>query len=161
MTREIIGFTLVLLVLAIALLVARSVKGVRAKQESVLPLIQDPVAAGDWDSFYVATVFADKPLERIWAYGLGIRGRSTLAISNEGVSIHRVGERGFLIPTSGLESIGSAQATIDKGVERDGLTTVVWLHGDVRLQSVFRFTNPEVREGFTKALDKLIGAKLG
>jgi hypothetical protein len=161
MTREIIGFTLVMLVFVVAYLVLRSVRRSRSKQESLLPAILPAVTDGTFETFYVATVFAERPLDRIWAHGLGVRGKAKLGLSSEGVSVHRVGERGFFIPAASITELGSAQATIDKGVERDGLTTIVWNHGEVALQSVFRFINQKVREEFKSQLQNMIGAKLG
>jgi hypothetical protein len=161
MTREIIGFTLVMLVFVVAYLVFRSVRRLRSKQESMLPAILPAVTDGTFETFYVATVFAERPLDRIWAHGLGVRGKAKVGLSSEGVSVHRVGERGFLIPAASITELGSAQATIDKGVERDGLTTIVWNHGEIELQSVFRFINPKVREEFKSQLQNMIGAKLG
>lgn len=161
MSRELIGFTLVMLVFVVAVLVMLSVKRLRAKQESALPPIAAPVVAGVYETFYVATVFADRPLDRVWAYGLGVRGKAMVGLSESGVSIHRVGEAGFEIPTSAINELSSAQATIDKGVERDGLTTIVWSHGESELQSVLRFTNSKIREEFTTKLQAMIGAKLG
>jgi hypothetical protein len=161
MNREIIGFTLVMLVFVVAYLVLRSVRRLRSKQESLLPAILPAVTDGTFETFYVATVFAERPLDRIWAHGLGVRGKAKLGLSSEGVSVHRVGERGFLIPAASITELGSAQATIDKGVERDGLTTIVWNHGEVALQSVFRFINQKVREEFKSQLQNMIGAKLG
>ena len=161
MNREIIGFTLVMLVFVVAYLVLRSVRRLRSKQESLLPAILPAVTDGTFETFYVATVFTERPLDRIWAHGLGVRGKAKLGLSSEGVSVHRVGERGFLIPVASITELGSAQATIDKGVERDGLTTIVWNHGEVALQSVFRFINQKVREEFKSQLQNMIGAKLG
>lgn len=161
MTREIIGFTLVMLVFVVAYLVLRSVRRLRSKQESLLPAILPAVTDGTFETSYVATVFAERPLDRIWAHGLGVRGKAKLGLSSEGVSVHRVGERGFFIPAASITELGSAQATIDKGVERDGLTTIVWNHGEVALQSVFRFINQKVREEFKSQLQNMIGAKLG
>lgn len=161
MSRELIGFTLVMLVFLVAALVMLSVKRLRAKQELSLPTLFAPDAPGTFETFYVATVFADRPLDRVWAYGLGVRGKASVGLSAAGVSIHRIGETGFLIPTGTIRELSSAQATIDKGVERDGLTTIVWEHGSTELQSVLRFTNQKIRKEFTSQLQTMIGAKLG
>jgi hypothetical protein len=161
MTREVIGFTLVMLVFVVAYLVYSSVRRLRSNQESLLPSILPPASDGTFETFYVATVFADRPLDRVWAYGLGIRGKAKIGLSSQGVSVHRVGERGFLIPAPLITGLISTQATIDKGVERDGLTTILWTQGEIELQSVFRFTNPKVRANFSSQLQTMIGAKLG
>lgn len=161
MSREMIGFILVMLVFVVAALVVLSVKRLRQRQETELPAFLEAEDADGLNTLYVSTVYADRPLDRIWAYGVGIRGKARVSASETGVSINRVGERSILIPLESVIEVGRAQATIDKGVEKDGLTTIIWQHGNTKLQSVFRFTNLQARRGFESQLNQLIGAKLG
>lgn len=141
MTRELIGTLLILFVVAIALNIYRKVRIRRTVQESELP---EPAAAlsGEplFEGFYVATVFADQPLVRIWAYGLGGRGRVSVSLAEDGVVVERTGERGFLIPHSDIVSVKRAMATIDRAVEKAGLLQIQWRLGGQTLLTSFRVT---------------------
>lgn len=141
MSRELIGTALILMVLAISLNIYRKIRLRTAAQEAQFP---QPLAAqaGEviFSGFYVATVFVDKPLERVWAYGLGGRGKATVSVSKDGISIERVGEQGFLIPNVDLVGVGRAKATIDRAVERQGLIQIAWRLGGTELLSSFRVT---------------------
>jgi hypothetical protein len=79
-------------------------------------------------------------LERVWAYGLGIRGKADIQTSNEGLSIFRQGERDLLIPFSSIISLDRSSATIDRGVERDGLAQLRWMLGSTEIITSFRIT---------------------
>jgi hypothetical protein len=161
MIRETIGFLMLSLVAVIALVIWLSVRRRRAAQEK---LIAAPLAAttrGDLETFYVSTVFEAAPLDRIWAHGFAMRGRATLSVGSDGVSVHRTGERSFLIPARTITGIDAATATIDKGVERGGLSMIHWSLGDTKVASHFRFTNPDVRKEFENKVSQLIGAQVG
>ena len=93
MSRELIGGTLILLVIVIALYIYRSVRRRRARQESELPDYQSlAIEQVLFSCLYVATVFAERPLERVWAYGLGGRGRARVGLSGTHLVIERIGE---------------------------------------------------------------------
>ncbi len=139
MSRELIGTALILLVVIIALNIYRKVRLRRAAQEAELPQPASAVA-GDaiFSGFYVATVFADRPLERVWAFGLGSRGKATVSASENGLSVQRTGEQGFQIPLGDIVSVGRARATIDRAVEKHGLLQISWLLGETELLTSFR-----------------------
>ncbi|MCF8528447.1 MAG: hypothetical protein K9G13_00830 [Aquiluna sp.] len=161
MTRELIGFLMILLVLVVANLIWFSVLRRKKAQEKLLPAFQAPKQAQGLDALYVATVFADRLLDRVWAHGIGMRGKASLGIDETGISVHRKGEVSFLIPSSSLTETKSSQATIDKGVESDGLEVIAWLHNGIALETSLRFADPSVRQEFHKNLQKMIGATLG
>ncbi len=144
MSRELIGTALILLVVIIALNIYRKVRLRRAAQEAELPQPASAVA-GEliFSGFYVATVFADKPLERVWAFGLGSRGRATVSASESGLSVERIGEQGFQIPRSDIVAVGRARATIDRAVEKNGLIQIAWRLGGTELLSSFRVTEDQ------------------
>ncbi len=144
MSRELIGAALILMVLIIALNIYRKVRSRRAAQESELP--QPALAEGGkiiFSGFYVATVFAARPLERVWAFGLGSRGKATVSASANGISVERVGEQGFQIPRGDIVAVGRAGATIDRAVERNGLIQIAWQLGGTELLSSFRVTRDQ------------------
>jgi hypothetical protein len=144
MSRELIGTALILMVMISALNIYRKVRLTRAAQEAELPKPASAVAGEPiFSGFYVATVFADKPLERVWAFGLGSRGRATVSAAGNGLSVQRIGEQGFQIPRSDIVKVGRARATIDRAVEKDGLIQIGWRLGGTELLSSFRVTKDQ------------------
>ncbi len=161
MTRELIGFLMILMVLVIANLVWFSVIRKRREQEISLPSFLPPSKSAGLETLYVATVFTDRPLDRVWAHGLGVRGKASLGIDESGISVHRQGETSFLIPLKDVRESKRSSATIDKGVEGDGLEVISWAHNGIFLETSFRFPDPEVRQAFQIDFHKMIGATLG
>jgi len=144
MSRDLIGTALILMVLVIALNIYRKVRLRRAAQEAELPQPASAVAGEPiFSGFYVATVFANKPLERVWAFGLGSRGRATVSASENGLSVQRIGEQGFQIPRSDIVTVGRGRATIDRAVEKNGLIQIGWRLGGTELLSSFRVTQDQ------------------
>lgn len=144
LTREVIGATLIAAVLLIALFIFMRVQKRKISQESVL---EAPSQAQEgvrlFQCLYVATVFESSPLERVWAYGLGNRGKAEVAASDSGIGLLRQGERGFLIPYSSIVSIARQSATIDKGVEARGLVQIHWKLGEQELLTNLRITTDQ------------------
>ncbi|MEY4409654.1 MAG: hypothetical protein RLZ99_127 [Actinomycetota bacterium] len=161
MTRELIGFLMLTGVAVIALLIWRSTRKKRALQETFIAKPLPATGSGGFSALYVSTVFEHQPLDRIWAHGLAMRGNAELRVDDSGVSVVRTGEVGFLIPTQQLAGLEAASATIDKGVERDGLTAIFWKLGNTEVISHFRFTSPGARKDFEKEVSLLIGAQIG
>jgi hypothetical protein len=95
---------------------------------------------------YVATTFADRPLERVSAHGLGYPGNARVFVDKNGVQISRTGEKCFLISSSSLIGISRTSAVIDKAVEKDGLLSLRWKLGDSELESHLRFASSAVRD---------------
>lgn len=142
LTREVIGAALIALVFVIAIFIFFGVRKRKAKQEAFIPS-PDVVIPGSilFQCLYVATVFRDRPLERVWAYGLGNRGKAEVGVSDGGVNIHRIGERGFSIPFDKIDSLTREAATIDRGVEARGLMQIDWLLGSTELTTSFRIAS--------------------
>lgn len=161
MTREIIGFVAISLVAVIALTVWRSTKKKRLLQEQQIPSPLQAEVEGKFFALYASTVLEEAPLVRIWAHGLGMRGPSRIGIGTTGISVNRVGERSFLIPTLSINSIGRTSATIDKAVEKAGLTAIHWSLGNTLVVTHFRFPNPVERNEFEANVLQLIGEQIG
>ena len=161
MIRETIGFLMLSLVAVVVLVIWLSVRKRRAAQEKLITAPLDVTKPGDHETFYVSTVFEASPLDRVWAHGFAMRGRASLAVDSSGISVNRRGERGFLVPAKTITAIETASATIDKGVERDGLIVIRWSIGETKVATHFRFTNPEVRTEFEHKVSQLIGAQVG
>lgn len=162
MTRELIGAIAISLVALIAALIFFSNRSLRRAQESSLPephtgsAVEDAIAG-----FYVSTVFADAPLKRVWAYGLGGRGKALLGVTANGVTIERQGERNLLIAADQLVGVTRASATIDKGVERDGLLVLIWQLGDEELATHLRIVAKSERRNFEEKLTEVLGVEIG
>ena len=157
MAREIIGASLILLVAVVGLFIYRSVGRRRKLQEVTMPDyesrdLQEPL----FSCLYVATVFVDRPLERVWAYGLGGRGRAILGLSDEDLVIDRIGERSLTIPLASIRGVIRGGATIDRGVEKSGLVQIKWTLGTALLLTSIRITANQ--EGNYLKLKEVIGA---
>lgn len=156
MTREVIGASLILLVLLIALNIYWSVSRRRRQQEATLP---EPSTQQNFESlfncFYVATVFANNPLERVWAHGLGPRGKAVIGRFGTELVISRLGEKSFVIPFDSIEHLGRGGATIDRGVEKSGLVQIGWKLGNTSLLTSLRITSNQ-EKNFSK-LKEVVG----
>lgn len=94
------------------------------------------------EGWYVATTYANQPLERIAVRGLGFRSRATVAVHPEGIVLDRRGSEPAHIPAADLRSSGRATWAIDRVVERDGLVVIGWMLGSTPVDSYFRLPNP-------------------
>lgn len=95
---------------------------------------------------YVATTFADRPLERVSAHGLGYPGKARVFVDKSGVQISRTGEKCFQIRSPFLLGISRTSAVIDKAVEKDGLLSLRWKLGESEVESHLRFANAAARD---------------
>ncbi len=129
------------------------------KQQMV---IQKPMevlgSTSGYKCFYVATTFADRPLERVVAHGLAHRGAAYLVINDSGLEISRTGEMSFFVPKADLIQVGRLSTVIDRAVEKDGLVSVSWKLGSQKLESHFRFVDSQIREDSLAHLAGLVGA---
>ncbi len=113
-------------------------------------------------AFYVATTRDSNHLDRITAYGLGARGFCQVFIFTEGVLIVRNGERPLAIDSSNITAVELTQVAIDKAVEPNGLTSITWLHGGVKLATQLRIVDDVDRGKIVRALtEKLIATQRG
>jgi hypothetical protein len=108
------------------------------------------------NGFYVATTFADLPLNRVSAHGLGFAGKAFLDVSDRGVKVHRIGERSFRIDSSSLLDLARTSGVIDKVVEKDGLLSLRWKLGATELETHLRFANSQSRDEIAHKVSKLI-----
>ena len=108
------------------------------------------------NGLYVATTFANRPLDRVSAHGLGFAGKARVSVSAEGVQVSRTGERSFMIKRSSLIDLVRSSAVIDKAVEKDGLLSIVWKLGDSELESHFRFASSKARDEVALEVSELL-----
>lgn len=134
----------------------------RRRRDAGLPPIAEPDAelgAPDLelhDIHYVATTRAEDPLDRIAIDPLAYRGRATIGVYSRGVVLQVAGSRPAFIPRAAIESTGTATATVDRAVERDGLLIIRWrLSAEQRADTALRVTDPDQRRALRDALAAL------
>jgi hypothetical protein len=110
------------------------------------------------EGWYVATTYANQPLERIAVGGLGFRSRATVAVHPEGIVLDRRGSEPAHIPAADLRSTGRATWAIDRVVERDGLVVMGWMLGSTPVDSYFRLPNPTDATQLVSAVTTLLPA---
>lgn len=159
MIREAIGVAMISMVALIALAIFLSNRRLRAKQEKEIS-VPTEFESGELVAacFYVSTCFQSDPLKRVWAHGFGHRGQVELSLSANQLGFNRKGESSFGIPLGDIRFIGTATATIDKGVEANGLIAIHWNLGATPVITNLRVVNPSVRSATLKKLGGLIGA---
>lgn len=146
----------------VAMIVAWRKRVVRDRRFSVLMpgavITTHAEAPTEFSGLYVATTLASDPLQRVTLPGLAFRADSHLLISASGLSIAPRGEKETFIPAEQIVQIHRTQVTIDKAVEKDGLTAVSWTAFDnelaepIEFTSFFRMSIPEVRMACENAL---------
>ena len=120
-----------------------------------------PVAAlnDSFSVFYVATTPTDAPLERLNLPGLSFRARATVTVIGDAVVVEPQGEVATEISPTKFLGVRTTQVSIDRVVEKDGLTVIDWVAtngvtGERSLvSSVFRVPNIRLRERFEAALE--------
>jgi hypothetical protein len=143
MTRE--GALTVMLAVAI-LLIGLMAWGWwrRSRRDSALaaPTGEPPTGArilASIPGLYVATTAHGSSLERLAVKGLGFRSRVTVVVTDAGVALDLAGEPRVFIPASRIVDVAQATVTIDRVVERDGLTRLSWrIADDTVVDSFFR-----------------------
>ena len=158
MTRELIGGLALLIVPTIAVLILFGIRFRRRSQEKILYDLPAFSAENDLgEVLYVSTVFSSDLLAKVWAQGLGNRGNARLWLGNNGIGLARNGEKDFNIPTSAIQSLSDANATIDRGVEAKGLISISWSHNNVGLVTNIRFRDKQRHNEIKKTLIEKLG----
>ena len=144
-----------LVLVALGYLAVRSWRARAISHARVLPelpiLLERSSSDMSADAAYVVSTFADAPLERFMAHGLGNRCKAHLRLNSAGLSIDRIGEAPLHLASSSIESVGTATATLDRVVERDGLVVVTWSSGVNRFDTYLRILNHEFRDALLNA----------
>ena len=160
MTKEVMAVYAAILFTAI---VAMAVTGWRRRISSQAGKFSQPLEALEYfgeliasaNGFYVATTEAANHLERIAAYGLGIRGEAQILVFNEGLLIVRKGERPLALDKAQIDSVSTNQAVIDRVVEADGLITVNWTQDTFKLSTHLRAVDSTGRVALLEAISKI------
>ena len=117
------------------------------------------LAAHEAETLYVATTVHDKPLERLVLPDLGFRGRATVSVAPDGVTIAITGAHLVFIRASALLGIGVATWAIDRVVETDGLVWIAWTtSGGAAVDSYIRVIDPAERASLIGAVTDILPA---
>lgn len=102
---------------------------------------------GAWRGLYVSTSERANVLERIAAPGLAFRAQATLVLGEAGIVFDLRGEPTTIIPLDRIDGLTTSHLTIDKVVERGGLTVIDWQlesHDGLRaVSSFFRMSSAD------------------
>jgi len=164
MTKDLMAVMAVALVLILAALALWGWRARKARQEAIF---ESPTEALEFfgeelaraTGFYVATSFANDHLERINAYGLGIRGVAEILVFTEGVLVVRRGERPLAIDKSQISEVTSSQYVIDRAVEAEGIISIVWTQNTTPLATHLRVVDEASRQSIIDALQKISNGK--
>ncbi|MFT4186644.1 MAG: hypothetical protein QM613_05385 [Micrococcaceae bacterium] len=91
---------------------------------------------GTFDGVYVATVYADRPLERIAQHDLGVKNRATLAVYEHGLVFEKE-PQDVLIPNKAITKVGTTMGMIGKVVAKGKVLTIGWYLGDIPVETGF------------------------
>lgn len=159
--RDIVAILSALLFLALIALAVRAIKRRAQKQIVIGELSLVDAVSGEITAevsgFYVSTVFASKPLERLVSHGLLHRGKTDLVLRTDGIQVSRLGETSFAIPSSRITDVSRVSATIDRGVEQSGLLAVSWMLGATEVTTNFRLTAADDTQTFYERLSQIKG----
>jgi hypothetical protein len=128
-----------------------------AKPESSLPNSENSISLR---AFYVSTTYQSDSLNRIIAHGLAHRGKVEIQIQTTGILLNRTGEQAIAIPKLSILGISTANATIDKAVEKDGLIVIDWKLGNENVSTFIRATSLSERSSLIEALKKYLQVEL-
>lgn len=158
MQKYIVSALLLVAFISLIALVVRVWLARRSHQEAVIaePLLPFSGSSVAFEGSYVATTVAGEPLNRIMAHGLAHRGKASIEISNEGVSLLRQGERSFGIAKADIHSVSLERGTIDRAVENEGLVAIVWQSGPSQLETSLRIVDRTERIALFTALENLV-----
>ena len=130
MTRE--GALIVMITVALVLLglgVWAWRRRTRRDAGLAAPVGEPPAGVGVravFPGLYVATTRHGEPLERLAIRGLGFRSRVDVSVTDAGVVLDLAGQPRMFLATDRITDAVKATVTIDRVVERDGLTRLEW-----------------------------------
>jgi hypothetical protein len=137
----------------------------RVQRDATRASISDQLALdlgnvlGSWKGLYVSTSERLNVLERIAAPGLSFRAQARIVLAERGLVFELRGEQPTVIPLTCLDGVATTQLTIDKVVERGGLTVIDWRivgqSGELEVSSFFRLSTGE-RDSLVAALQNVI-----
>lgn len=120
-------------------------------------------ATGLMPGIYVSTVLAGDVLERVVAYGLGVRSQAAVQVFDSGVRIARTGASELYLPRQVLRAVTTSAGQAGKFMGGDGLTVLEWVPpagaddtAPVPLRTAVRLRHAADRERLLAAAGALI-----
>jgi hypothetical protein len=107
---------------------------------------------------YHGSTTAGNWLDRIVAHGLGLRSRTELTLTEEGVRVERTGAPGFLIPATALRGARLDKGIAGKVLTEGGLLVLTWEHGSTLIDSGFRSDTAAEHNTWVTTLEGAAGA---
>jgi hypothetical protein len=125
MTKETFALLCAAFVALLAVLVWLGIRSRRRRQGDIAEPLGwvDATPTLVVDALYVATTRTGDPYDRVFAHGLGFRGRTSLAIDADGVQL-LADRREVRIPAERIRAVERATWTIDRVVEPGGIIVI-------------------------------------
>lgn len=154
--RDTVALATLFLLALIAVLAVKAIRR-RSRQQGAIGQLYEPEAlagvfVAESEAKYVSTVFTDRPLERVVTMGLMHRGQAHIKLLSDGIQVLRTGERSFSIAKKQILDVSRASATIDRGVEKDGLVAISWMLGSTEVTTNFRISKQHDTQEFFNSL---------
>ncbi len=109
-----------------------------------------------FSGLYVATTAHDDPLERLAIRGLAYRSAVTATVTDRGLALALTGQEPIFVERERLVSADQATVTIDRVVERDGLTRVSWRLDDATVVDSYLRPQEASARAFAASLDGIL-----
>lgn len=116
---------------------------------------------------YVSTTPVGEPLTRVAAPGLRYRGRASVTVRHDGVTVQVIGEQPVHLPATRIIGATAAARRVGKAVEEGGLALLVWREAtgsadpqkseSRELESSFRFDDREQQQLFSESITQISG----
>ncbi|MFF7730131.1 hypothetical protein [Streptomyces sp. NPDC008001] len=104
---------------------------------------------------YHGSTTAGQWLDRIVAHGLGTRSRAELTLTEQGVTVVRLGAQDFFIPADRVRGARLDKGIAGKVLTEGGLLVITWVHGDREIDSGFRSDQAAEHPAWVEALTHL------
>jgi hypothetical protein len=109
------------------------------------------------DGRYHGSTTAGQWLDRIVAHGLGVRSRTALTLTEQGLDVDRTGAPGFFVPTAALRGARLDKGIAGKVLTEGGLLVVTWEHGGILIDSGFRSDRAADHPAWVEQINRLSG----
>jgi hypothetical protein len=131
----------------------------RGRRHDLPPLVAAaPVADPSLEASgrYFGTTTSGSWLDRVVAHGLGTRSGCEVSLSAAGLDVVRP-SGSFRIRPSALRGARLDKGIAGKVVPPQGILVVTWKHGDLLLDSGFRFADPAQHEVWVQEVSSMVG----
>lgn len=130
MTREAASLVMIAVALAAVGLMAWGWLRRRRRDAALVAPVGEPPEGSRvlaaFEALYVATTDHDAALERLAVRGLAFRSRARITVTDAGVALDMPRMPRVFVPSDAIAGVDAATVTIDRVVERDGLTRLSW-----------------------------------